>query len=358
MTPVTPTDITPGIAGSWQTVDVTAYVDAGNTSGVILHIEGSASSDRQCGVRKYGSTDTVIPYIDDNTHTWCPVGVDASDRFEAYIGNTDVTIRIVAYLTNDEATFNTDWDSHTVSSTGTWEDWDISTLTGGDTATFALVYIVNESASSYDGTIRENGSTDNRKPRISNWNPCGIGIGVDGSEILECYADHATNIVFYLVGWMTKNVTTWANAKDYGTGTAGSYQEVDVSSDVPDGNNGAFFWQGSIYSTSYQCNIKTNGGGLDVYEDAVEHFFPWVELDGDRKAQQKVEHTNCDLFLNGYTMAGAEPESYSYSASGAETPAGALGKKLSANRSKAGTETPSGAITRKYHAVRTSGGIL
>lgn len=55
---VTPVEVTPGSAGSWQTVDLSAHIPVGAT-GAIFHLVFTASKIKptayNCGLTNYGS---------------------------------------------------------------------------------------------------------------------------------------------------------------------------------------------------------------------------------------------------------------------------------------------------------------
>ena len=88
----TPPDITPGTTSAWTTVDVSAHVGA-SADGVILFIDNQTSTDQVYGIREVTSTyATVNRELKDYGNTMYLVGIDANDRFEAYIESTGVKI--------------------------------------------------------------------------------------------------------------------------------------------------------------------------------------------------------------------------------------------------------------------------
>lgn len=110
--PITPVKVTPGTAGSWQDVDVTAHLgaDAGSATGVILHIVNIAT-DKCLGLRKNGSTDDRHSDMRGASHLWAMIGIDSSDIFEAYL--EDITAAQDIYLvgyTKAGVTFKTNAD--------------------------------------------------------------------------------------------------------------------------------------------------------------------------------------------------------------------------------------------------------
>lgn len=301
-TKVTRTDISPGTTGSWTDVDVTSYVDAGNTAGVILHIVNDSSTVYDYGVRKNGSTDDRYNEIKDgNQHTWIAVGVDSNDVFEAKIENASLKIYIVGYISNDEGTFQTNATLYQNTSSETWQDLDISSDTGTDTALAAFFDCTYTQSTMYNYGLRKNGSTDNRLQRCMEH--FGAMMACDANEILESYTNYAGisgyEINFYLTGWLFDSVVTVTNAVDYSTGTTGSYQTVDLSSDIPSGANGAFVQ--FVASNNYKVAIRDADDDWDEYKLIYRNQYLWTAIDSSRQAEQKIENTGADLYYWGYT---------------------------------------------------------
>jgi len=303
MIPIARTEVSHSTDDAWTDVDVTAYVDAGNTAGVVLEIVNPTGTEYVWGVRKNGSTDDITGVIEDNGHTWAVVGVDSNDIFELYLNDaSQVDVYLVACVHNDEGSFLTDASDVTPVTAEAWTDVDISTITGAETATFAFLVIYNYPSNNFVG-VRKNGSTDDR--HASNQlegDLRGYMIGVDNAEKFEAWVEDKDQVTVYLFGWLTAGVSTWANGKDYSTGTTGSWVDVDVSSDVPAGNTGAFFhlWGGN---SEYAGGIRQNGTSITNNFDITNQQFCWVELDAARIAEQWVESTSLDLYLLGYTSS-------------------------------------------------------
>lgn len=296
MIPVTRTDISPGAFGSWQDVDVSAYVDAGNTAGVMLEIIGTG--ENPYAVRKNGSSDERYIDMYFSYHTFIAVGIDEDDIFEAKIADSSIHIYIVGYIKNDEGAFFTNGIDKSLGSTAEWIDIDISGDTGDDTAKCAFfeVYVGSTGGSGYHG-FRQNGSEDTWTAR--EWKNSHIGgmMAVDGGEILEGYITHLL-IDFYLLGYLTDCVTSWVNGKDYSTETTVEWVDADMSSDIPSGNDGAFV---ALQTTALSFGIRKDGEEYDNYLNISS--WGWVELDSGRVCEQRIQNDTCDLFLWGYTSS-------------------------------------------------------
>ena len=104
-------------------------------------------------------------------------------------------------------TFFTDAVNKSLGTTGSYQDVDISSDTGGDTAIGAIFTVNNDSGSGADKAygLRKNGSTDDfyYEPRGDQSNI--HIIGVDGSEIAEMKIENIA-IDLYLTGYITSTI--------------------------------------------------------------------------------------------------------------------------------------------------------
>ena len=306
---ITKVDVSPTYVAdaTWEDVDVTSHVgaDAGSVAGVLLQIENTLGTEYNYGVRKNGSTDTTNGDIEDAGHTFIAVGVDSSDIFEYYITNSTsasgVKVWLVGYITTDEGTFFDNAITKVPGTAATWEDWDISSDTGAETALCVFGYFRNTS-STVDCGVRKNGSTDAFQASLFAGDQRGFAMAVDGSEILEIYGP-TSGFSFYITGYLTANFTSFTNGKDYSTATTASYQDVDVSADVPSGHNGIF---GIFYgnaSAEYKGAIRKKGATDDIYRDITDFQHVVTEIDSNRVAQQKIENAGLDFYVWGYCSA-------------------------------------------------------
>jgi len=304
MKAVTPTNITPS-TGSWLDVDVSAYVgaDAGSVAGVVLEIINTGA-EYSFGVRNNGSTDTYYRIQEDTGHEWVYIGVDSNNIFEANIENAAVQIWLHGYCTTAEAFFKTNGVDVTPGTQDAWIDVDLTAQADGSDTILCAFFLVDESGATRNFGMRENGSTDARLALHNSGDLGGAAMSVDAGEIVEIYAD-GSSTDFIFVGYLKDNFTSFANAKDYSTATTGSYVDVDMSSDIPAGNTGAFLHNHPSDGIEYTFNVIKKGAGTDRYYDASDHTYLWIEIDTNRVAEQKIENAAADLWLWGYTSAPA-----------------------------------------------------
>ena len=304
----TPPDVTPVTKGSWTDVDVSTHVDAGSTSWVALRIHNGNASSATAGVRKNGSTDTLTFTLNADEQIVVGIGVDASDIFEANVA-AGVTIELLMYALTSEGGHVTNAVDVTPGTINAWQDVDIATETGGDTATMAGVLVHNPLAGTDRGwKLRPNGSTDDfTLGAIYRLRVQGGFVSCDGSEVFEAYLNHAS-LNLLLTVWLTANYTTlFTNRKSYATGTTGSYVDADMSADVPSGAAGVL---AAVMTTATfnarQVALRRDGATHDPYADVRTTFqgIP-VECSTARVIEQKIENTNKDLYLEGWFAAPA-----------------------------------------------------
>lgn len=300
---ITPVDITPGVAGSWQDADVSGSVPAGAT-GVILHIHASPGyADWVTGWRKNGSTDARESNVYTGQHFWAGCGVDENRVLELYVtangGSNHATIWLAGYFT-DDAVFFTNAPDKSLGATGSWIDIDISGDTGGDTAIGAILEIPHPGGN-IDWGLRKNGSSDNRVTGYWPRHTAAI-IGCDGSEIFEGQITH-TDVDFFLMGYITKESTFITNATNLSLVGTGSW--IDLAA-LPAGGTGGFI-EVIMGDETQNYGLRENGSGETILGRSMDHMWGMVEADGSRLIEGQISNTNVDFFLVGYSEAAAAP---------------------------------------------------
>ena len=307
-TPITPVELTISDSAQWVSVDVTAHVGAaaGNLAGVIVEVVNNSITAGDWGIQHTNCTSNIVGELEDNSHTWTGVGVDGDDAFEFYAeSNTNIDLYLVGYIESGEGEFisgATALPTTLPSGSGSWENWDVSGSFSG-TILCVFGFMDNTAAATRYWGVRPDGSTDNRPKEALSDDMHGFIIGAV-SEIFEIYGSSASTD-FYVTGVLTDNYLGQANATQFTPSGTGSYEDVDVSGTVPAGYTGALFQYAPSDTAEYSGNVKEKDGGHDTYYDLSDHAFPWVELDGNRKAEQKVENTNLELWLYGWTKVPA-----------------------------------------------------
>lgn len=103
---------------------------------------------------------------------------------------------------------------------------------------------------------------------------------------------------------MTQFLTT---PVDKSLGTTGTWQDIDLSGDVPIDATGAIFRVVNGGSIDRSYGLRKNGSTDDRYEDlrGYKQQYAIIGLDANRKCEGKIEGTYLDFFLIGYTEEDA-----------------------------------------------------
>ncbi len=296
--PITPTEITAGASGEWTPMDASALIAEGAT-GVILHVVNTAGFDRDLGLRKNGSTDDRYTDADGVAHFWAMIGVDGDRIFEAYVqSTTEIDIYVVGYTMAGVA-FSTNADDKSLGFALDWYDIDCSTEAP---SAIGLIFEITGVLWSDAAGLRKNGSSDDRHPPGGEHYTFGAIIGCDGSQVCEGYVGHINND-FFLVGYITDGCTFNLNATDVSLGSAGEY--LDLSA-LPSGANMGFIEHYSL-GVPYDFGLRKkgqSGGYYDIYKQAY-HAWAIVECDASQIIEGKIENTDADFFVVGYSEVPA-----------------------------------------------------
>jgi len=292
-TQVTDQVVAPSGSGSWLDVDCSAYIPASAT-GVKLRVENQhASSARSVGFRKNGSTDDRYFDMFQTGLMWIEIGVDGSQIFETKLENyTDVILTLEGYHT-DNATFQTNATSLTLSDL-TWLDVDISSTTGAETAIGAIVEVTT--TAQVEAGVRKNGSTDTHKADVDRhiW----LNIGCDGSEIFEAYRESSA-VSMYLVGWITKNATYNTNAPDESLGSTSTWTDLTTRADSV-----ATIIQ-VVQTDSSKFGLRKNGSSDTTTGSAVRFNSQGIiDADGSGIIEGYINSLTQDFYEVGYYTVG------------------------------------------------------
>lgn len=295
---VTPVEITPGTSGSFVPVDLSGYIPVGATGVVCQCINTSVASGRQIMIQHGDSTDTDASNYNGEVMQWQFCGVNSSREINVKVENTsDCEVWLMGYF-GESTTFFVNAVDKTPGTTGSYQDVDISTDTGADTALAALIYF-DSPTSTVVSWARKNGSTDDYK---ESWK--GVThqvVGCDGSEIFESYASSSA-VAVMLVGYVVDKVVYHDAAEDRSLGSTGSYADLAAL------GAGAVFGMYHIVTNDNNglaFALRQNGSAFDKYYDAEEKSFALVACDGSGLVEGKIESTNVDFYELGYFTSGS-----------------------------------------------------
>lgn len=298
---IEPVDITPTVSGSWVDVDCSPYLPTG-TTGVTLHFTENTTAAPKVAFRKNGSTDERYTHFAGSRtcHLWAAIGCDDSCIIELKIQDVStVRVYLVAGF-GSEAVFFTNGINKRPSQHLTWEDVDISSETGGDTAIAAIFeFGSNSSSLNMNFGLRKNGSTDNRTYYAPNHG--GAIIGVDDNEVCEAYQRFSdiTGAYLYLVGYVTSGATFLTNATDLSLTQTNQWLDL---SPLPSGASGGFVEVHGL--TGYDYGLRKDGSSESIIYNHCGHVWGIVEA-GSQVIEGYIANTAVDFFLVGYPISGA-----------------------------------------------------
>ena len=295
--------------GSWQTINLSAYVPKGAT-GVILNKKNTNAGITVGGLRKTGSTDNRFKAGWNYAHSICQViGCDNDQRqIDLYINPSD-SYYLLGYFGTD-ATFLT--NGIALSPVATFADVDLSSyLPVGSVAAIFEVSVDGTlyNPPSYDWGARCKGSTDNFT-RYANWSFFICPVDVNRFVQLRC----SSSIVnMHLVGYLTAGQFK-VNSLDKSTAVLNSYVDVDLSTDSPPaGCSGVVADMPGPVPVAQYLGLRKNGYVGNFYQLYWSGTSPGsycVPVDAGTVFEQYIGNTAEDLYISGYLRdTGVAPPS-------------------------------------------------
>jgi hypothetical protein len=221
------------------------------------------------------------------------IGVDSNRIFENYIAHLDVNMYLHGYLTSD-ASFDTNATQFSPTLNG-WNDVDISTATGGDTAIAACMEY-NSSGNNSLGA-RKNGSIDDR---TGNARHTFFLMGVDANEILE--VNMAVDTLF-LNGWITKDAVFNTNGTDMSLGTTSSW--INLSA-LPSAATGAFVEVFEASGGAFSYGLRKDGQTSPSIFRQISARRAWGFLEASSQIiEGRISSSKVDFYENGHSKAAA-----------------------------------------------------
>jgi hypothetical protein len=292
---------------AWHDVDVSSVVPAGSKAAILCVEVWGSYAIRLALFRPKGSTDDRgFLYSDRNYRYFVYVKLDSSRLFQAKIQDSNVNVWLAAY-TDDDHGFTQSVDKST-GTTGSYEDVDVSADVPEDAiAVFAEV----ASSANYQCAFRKKGASDdyyNERYR----GPYGWFIGLDSNKKLQQKIENA-GVDLYIWGSICSDGGFLDTYVDKAPATLGSWQDVDLSSDVPANAVGAVFLAVNNHASHLAiCALRKKGSTDDVTQATnitygPGHIIYFVGLDENKKCQAYLDPTYgpVNLLLIGWLSSGA-----------------------------------------------------
>ena len=289
---IIPVDITAGIIGLWQEVDVSGIVPVG-TTGAILHVTNTGGSDYRFGCRDGASLDSgsLIRDMYRETHTWAMTKVDANRKFEVFIENVAVNVYLVGYTTAGVTMFLNPVSDHILLGTGgdVWTEKDVSAACPGAKAIILL--FTGSDTNWYNLGARCAGQSDPDRHASARGFGCHTFIvGCDTDQLIDVLSA-SVNLKIFILGYITDGVTMNLDATDKSLGGTGSFIDINCGA-----GEAAFVEVVSNATLSYA--LRENGSAEDIYYDTSIHAFAIIEMAGSL-IEGKIEDTGVDFWLHG-----------------------------------------------------------
>ncbi|MBA7558434.1 hypothetical protein ES708_00037 [subsurface metagenome] len=291
-------DITPGVTGSWQTVDLTPHVPAGATGVILQTYDGDAlTAGHDFGARPLGSTDDRHNLI---AHAWATVGISANRRIELYVGVAGPTVMLVGY-TSSLVTFFTNGINITPAIADAWVETDLSPhIPAGALGIICECHAgYGVFASNQNFGIRMTGSTDART-HDTRQHSCWPIIGCNDARRVDIYIDIIStwHQEIYLLGYITGGVVFNVNAANV------SLIGLNVYTDLPalfEADMGIFevICTGSG-GTNFKYAFRAKGSAEDIYDFVhPKHSWAVVGCDGAGIVEGEIQDVRIDFFSIG-----------------------------------------------------------
>lgn len=301
-----PYDVSPTQDG-WDTIDISPYVPS-NAAVAIVRLSHNNGSQLSCDVRTPG--ETYDPVAGSQLCT--------SGQIPAFCGIVDQEIDIYCqtytkgyyylegYFKDSEATILSSRVDITPSvDAGNYQSIDVSSYVPAG-KNIAIVQMVNAYDYSCSFYIRPTGSSDNLFDRSYENQLNYVLVPLDESRTFEVKNGRADNTLL-LVGYVNEGLSLKTNALDVTTGGTGSYVDIDLSGDAPEGAEAAIIWvQNADAASRKYYAIRHYDSITDIYNFIFRFTGSFVvPLNESNVFKTKRSDTDIKTYVLGYF--GAPP---------------------------------------------------
>jgi len=308
-------DISLTITGSWQDIDLSAYVPAG-TAGAVVELVNTVNTSGLSGVvrgkedtRDYMSN-TNFEAMYKNTHRWQIVKVDSNRLIQGYIENVAIDFKLRGYTLGTDPSYINTPPNLTIANNTQWETVDVSAYVDADAdGVILLVDSIDTVTKKY--AIREVGSTfldptGPDKHKLGGYSNTMYLVGINGADQFEAWLEKITTLKIYLVGQTKGSVVYYTEDVAVSDPTAGSWQEIDADTyTVPAEANGLFFRAGALNAKDKKLGFR-HGDSTDDWNGDLRsdvHLIAGTGIRADNVWDEFMEDTKAEVFIAAYTKA-------------------------------------------------------
>jgi hypothetical protein len=304
----TAVDVTPGVASSWEDVDLTTVVPV-DTTGVLVELVNDHPSNALSGVVR-GKADTRDymsgggQSIGGRGHRWQIVKVDSNRLIQAYVEDiADILVKVVGYTIGSDPTFELIPTDISPGTTGAWTDVDLTGQVDGDTN--GVILMLDNTGNATDYAVREIGSTDaDTANDLSGQGNVLYMVGLDGSDDFEIFLGSA-DINVYMVGQTKDSVVYYSNDVAVTDPSTGSWQPIDATTyGVPASANGVILRVENNQNKRNTLGLR-HGDSTDDWEKSIAsntHLQGPAGLNASSEWDEYMGSTNVDVSIGAYTV--------------------------------------------------------
>ena len=301
-------DISLITALSWQDIDLTDEVPEG-TTGAIVEIINTGTEGTQSRVvrgkddtREYMSN-TNYQTVEDETHRWQIVKVDANRVIQGYVEDTQIDFKLIGYTMGaDPLFFNTPLDV-TPTTEDKWTNADVSAFVDAD-ADGVILFILSTQDDDRDYGVREIGSSFSTiTTDLENRSSTMYLVGIDDNDQFEVYHEDYDDVKFYLVGQTKGSVVYYSDDLAVADPANGSFQEIDADTySVPAVANGLIL---RVTSTGdARISGIRRGDSTDTWTPDVgggTHIQAAIGINDSNVWDEYIEDAEVDVTIAAYT---------------------------------------------------------
>lgn len=295
-------DITPGVAGSWQTVDVTANV---GDDAVAVYLRLVNASDRLTFVRPIGFAGDWDFSAFDTRHTGVVIGIDASNEFQVYIENlADCKVYLIGQVTADFTQLTTPI-LMPLNVAGSAQTLDITGDTSATTSA-AVFWIENTDVANHSGLIRHR---DVAVPTGNVQIEVGMGYYLvatcDDQQRFDYYITD-TDVDAYLIGYFENTgFTNYSGdaANTHNIAVANVWEDWDMSAVIPSGDTVVVVEFRPTGAGEYDFGAREDGSAdtdwLEIGIYTASGILVNLPTDDSRIIEVRASNTNGRFFYMG-----------------------------------------------------------
>lgn len=297
-------------AGGWFTRDIADYVPV-TATGVIVHVRNkSEDTDKEFGIRMFGSTDTQTGYINENSNEYFYIGL-SNRKFDVYSenGSGDFEMYLIGYFEEQCVWFTDAVAIFDESALPGWRTIDVSDYVPvGTTAVVILVgegNILPHHSSNRFGVRKVPSSYDIYgygnffKGAIAPLNPS------LGNRQFGIYTSAEKGRYIYIVGYLTEGMFPDDPRYDHSQTSINTWIDIDASDDLdmPESNKEGILIHivnRTIWFGGLKGGIRTDGVAEVPYGDVGSSIAPARLTDLNTIFEGQINNINIDFFVLGY----------------------------------------------------------